>query len=290
VLASVGLSSYGFTYDNWGANPSLTAQGTSVIPGASNAEGTFTQIASGANISRDVYWIAIWVNGGSTSAQQKDHLLDIGVDPAGGSSYTAVISDIVCGESIALNSGVSTLVGASRHFVFPLFIKNGSSVAVRIQGSNATAGTVRVSAKFWGDPSNPECVPVGQYSETIGAISGSAGVVFTPGNAADGTYTSLGTTTRDLWWWQLGVSVSDATMSFTGCYVDLAYGDATNKVIIRRGFYGTDGSEMLAECFGTNLLFDSYKPVPAGATLYVRGRCSTTPDSNWNAVAIGIGG
>jgi hypothetical protein len=51
-----------------------------------------------------------------------------------------------------------------------------------------------VSAKFWGDPSNPECVPVGQYSETIGTISGSAGVVFTPGNAADGAWTSLGTT------------------------------------------------------------------------------------------------
>jgi hypothetical protein len=51
---------------------------------------------------RDIYWIAIWVTGGGTSAQQKDHLLDIGVDPAGGSSYTAVISDIVCGETSPL--------------------------------------------------------------------------------------------------------------------------------------------------------------------------------------------
>jgi hypothetical protein len=76
-----------------------------------------------------------------------------------------------------------------------------------------------------------------------------------------------------------------------GCYVDLAYGDATNKVIIRRQYFLSDtGPKRWPNAFGTNLLFDSYKPVPAGATLYVRGRCSTTPDSNWNAVAIGIGG
>jgi hypothetical protein len=295
MLASVGLSSYGFTYDNWGAAPVTSSPGTSVVPGTSNAEGSFTQIASGANISRDVYWIALWVTGGATSASQKDHLLDIGVDPAGGSSYTAIINNIVCGES-PINFGAPGVSAASvngtRQFIFPFYIKSGSSVAVRIQGSNATAGTVRVMAKFYGDPSNPECVIVGQYSETIGTISGSGGVSFTPGTSgAWGSYASLGTTVSDLWWWQLCVEDSQATASLLAYYVELAYGDVTNKVTIKREYIQADATEAIGSPCACNLLFpDSYKPVPAGSTLYVRGMCSGTPVTGWNAVAIGIGG
>lgn len=286
MLAAPGLSSYGFTFDNWGANPSSGASaGTSVVPGASNVEGAFTQIASSANISRDVYWLALRVFGGTTSTAQKDHLLDIGVDNAGGTSYTAAVSNIVCGAS------GSSPQSALPSFLIPLFIKSGSSVAVRVQGNNATAGTVRVAAKFWGDPSNPENVPVGQFSETIGTITSSGGVSFTPGNAADGTWASLGTTTNDLWWWQLCTQVSNATMTALGMYVDLAYGDATNKVTITRKYLITNTSELLTDAFNTGLCWlDSYKFVPAGSTLYVRGRCSGAPDSGWNAVAIGIGG
>jgi len=286
VLEATGLSSYGFTYDNWGANPATTP-GTSVTPGASNAEGTFTQIASSGNIAQDCYWLYLAMSGGNTSANQKDHLLDIGVDPAGGTSYTAVISNIVCGASASAGSGVNGPVS----FLFPFFIKSGSSVAVRIQGNNATAGTVRVSAKFWGQPASPENVPVGQYAETIGTITNSQGVSFTPGNAADGTWASLGTTTNALWWWQLGVQLSNATSSGNPCYVDLAYGDATNKFQITRLFIYTGTTEASADSFKCNLaLPNCFKPVPGGSTIYVRGRCSAAPDSGWNAVAIGIGG
>jgi len=286
MLEATGLSSYGFTYDNWGADAS-TSPGTSVTPGASNAEGTFTQIASSANIAQDCYWVYIAVSSGNTSANQKDHLLDIGVDPAGGTSYTAAISDIVCGESAGCGSGVNGPVT----FLFPLFIKSGSSVAVRIQGSNATAGTVRVSAKFWGQPSNTESVPVGQYSETIGTITNSQGVSFTPGTAADGTWVSLGTTTNALWWWQLCVQVSNGTLTALNTYVDLAFGDATNKIIISRLVFYTSTLEAAADSFKLNLALPScFMRVPGGSTLYVRGRCSAAPNTGWNAVAVGIGG
>lgn len=281
-----GLSSYGFTYDNWGANPSLTL-GTSVTPGATNAEGSYTQIATGANISRDCYWVEFLIVAGSTSTAQKDHLLDIGVDNAGGTSYTTVISNIVCGASAPNNAGSGGL-----RFVFPLFIKSGSSVAVRIQGNNGTAGTVRVAAKFFGDPSNPEAVPIGCFAETIGTITNSGGVSFTPGNAADGSWVSLGTTTSALWWWQLCVQLSSAAM--TGnliTYVDLAFGDATNKVIIQREMFVQTSLESVGPCVVSNLAFPAgYRPVPGGSTIYVRGRCSAAPDSGWNAVAVGIGG
>jgi len=285
MLLPGGLSRFSFTYDNWGTNPSTTP-GTSVTPGASNAEGSWTQVASSSNISQDCYWLAIRVSEGSTSGQIKSQLLDIGVDPAGGTSYTAVISDIVCGASFATSNRQD-----GHQFLFPIFIKSGSSVAVRIQGSNGTAGTVLVAVKFYGQPSNPEKCPMGMFSETIGSIASSAGVSFTPGNAADGSWTSLGTTSKNLWWWQICYQISNSTITVEQTYIELAYGDGSNKVSIMRAMHMGSTVEECGFTFPYNLNFiEAYCPVPAGATIYIRGRCVNAPDTGYNAVAVGIGG
>jgi len=283
MLLPSGLSGYAFTYDNWGANPSTTP-GTSVVPGASNAEGAWTQVASSANIAQDCYWVTITVLGGSTSTASKMHLLDIGVDPAGGTSYTAVISNVACGGTAALGSGL-------RSFRFPFFIKAGSSVAVRVQGSNATAGTVRVCAKFYGQPTHPQNVPVGAISQTFGTITNSNGTSFTPGNAADGSWVSLGTATTALWWWQTSFQIDNGTTSAHQTYVDIAVGDATNKKVISRQIYYSTTAEILGDAFAPNQsCAECFWPVPAGAQIWIRGRNNTTPVSGYNATVIGIGG
>ncbi len=280
-----GLSRYSFTFDNFGANPSSTP-GTSVTPGATNAEGSYTQIATSGNIAADIYGVYLRVANGSTSTAQKDHLLDLGVDPAGGTSYTAVISNIVCGSSADI-----TTPGSGQQFFFPLYIPSAASVAVRIQGSNGTAGTVFVCAKFYGKPSSPEHVPVGAYAETVGTITNSQGVSFTPGNAADGTWASLGTTVKDLWWWQIGYQVSNATITAERTYIDIAHGDGTNKHVIMRTLHAGGAAETCGSVINANLnMFDCYCPVLAGTTLYIRGRCENAPDTGYNGVAIGIGG
>lgn len=277
-------SGMGWTYDNWGSNPSATP-GTSVTPGASNSEGSWTQVASSANIAHDVYGIYIQVATGATSGNQKSHLLDIGVDPAGGTSYTAVISNLVCGCSPALT------VAGNREFFFPFFIKAGSAVAVRIQGQNATAGTVRVIMKFYGYRSGPLAVPVGTFSETIGTITNSSGVSFTPGNASDGSWADLGTTSKNLWWWQLGYQIDNGTITAEYTYIELAYGDASNKNTIFRVMHGGTTGETCGLTMQTSLLWHAaYAPVAAGTHLYVRGRTNNAPDTGYNAVAVGIGG
>jgi hypothetical protein len=284
TLFNTGLSTYNFSYDNWGANPATT-YGTSVIPGASNAEGSWTQIASSANISEDVYWLYFQVHSGATAAGIKMHLLDIGVDPAGGASYTAVVSNFIVGCSPAVTGA------GNREYCIPFFIKSGSSVAVRIQGSNATAGTVRVAARFWGKPSRPEVVPVGAYTETIGTITSSAGVTVTPGNAADGAYVSLGTTVKPLWWWQLGHQINNGTITAEYTYLELAWGDVTNKKTFFKVMHvGTTG-ETCGLALQTSLLeCAAYCEVPAGSTIYARARCSDAPDTGYNVVALGVGG
>lgn len=283
MLDPLGINKFNFSFTNY-SSPSTTP-GTSVIPGASNAEGDWTEIASSANISQDVNWVKLLVYGGAASASSKQQLLDLGWDLAGGTSYVQQIANVVCG-----NSNPASVLGviAGVPIRFPIFIKSGSAVAVRVQGNNATAGTIRVMAEFLGQPSQPHLIRTGQYSETIGTITDSSGVSFTPGNSgAEGNWQSLGTTTRAMWHWQLGLQCNDTTMQNIAYCFDLAYGDVTNKTMIIQDYY----------CLATNSealsfypIADAHCDVPGGAELFVRGSCSGTSDAGWNAVAVGIGG
>lgn len=284
MLHTPGLSAFNFTFDNWGANPSATI-GTSVTPGASNAEGSWTQIASSANIAEDCYWLYVQIHTGATSGAAKNQLLDIGIDPAGGTSYTAFLSNLAVGASPALSAA-----GAREH-VFPIFIKAGSSVAVRIQGSNATAGTVRVAARFYGRPTRPEVVPRGARSQTFGTITNSNGSSVTPGNAADGSWVDLGAVSQPLWWWQLGHQVDNATITAEYTYLEVAWGDASNKHTMFKVMHGGTTSETCGLCAQTQMLAAAaYNPVPAGANIYVRARCNNAPDTGYNVTVVGIGG
>lgn len=278
-------STFAFTYDNWGANPSATI-GTSITPGASNVTGSWTAVASSANIAKDIYGIYMQVFGAATSTASKPQLLDIGVDPAGSTSYGAVISSVQVGMSPSLTQA------GNREFFFPLFIKAGSSVAVRITGANATAGTVRVPMRFYGQPSRPLAVPVGSYSETLGANTGtSLGTSITPGNAADGSWADLGATTRDMWWWQPGYCIDNGTVTAEYTYLEFAWGDASNKHTMFKIMHGGTTAESCGLAAQTHLLwFAGFNQVPAGAHIYARGRCNNAPDTGYNVTMTGIGG
>lgn len=283
MLAVPIVNSWGFVYSNGGTNPSATP-GTSVTPGASNAEGSWTQVASSSNITTDICAFAIRIADGSATGLQKDHLVDIGVDPAGGTSYTEIVSNIVCGYTALTSRG-------GHHFYFPMCIPSGSSVAVRVQGSNATAGTVRAWMKFYGKPSRPDVIAVGAVSETIGTITNSQGVAFTPGSATEGAWTSLGTTTRALWYWNLGVQLSNATItSGESTWCDLAVGDGSNKHVIISDmlFNWPDNLEAKLQMSAFHLL-EGYWHVPAGSTMYIRGHSDGAPQTTYNGVAIGVG-
>ncbi len=285
MLLVPNMVAFSFQYDNWGTDPSATP-GTSVTPGASNVEGAWTQLASGANIAQDCYGVQIQVTGGATATAAKNQLLDLGADPAGGTSYTAFVSNLAIGDSPAI-----TAAAGVREFFFPWYLKAGSSVAARIQGSNATAGTVRVMAKFFGQPSRPEAVQRGQFSQTFGTITNSNGPTITPGTAADGAWVDMGAVTRPLWWWQLGYQIDNGTITAEYTYLDVAFGDASNKNLIYRIMHAGTTSETCGVIGQSNLLsFAAYRPVPAGANIYVRGRANNAPDTGYNATVVGIGG
>ncbi|HSW62177.1 MAG TPA: hypothetical protein VLH56_02480 [Dissulfurispiraceae bacterium] len=277
-MLAVGKCGFSWSYSLQSA-PSTTP-GVSVTPG-SGSKGAYVQLASGANLSQDCYGLLLWFVAGNTTATIRDILADIGLDPAGGTSYaqTGGINNIFVPQ-------IGNAIQSGRWFYFPLFIKAGTSVGVRGQANNTS--TFRCMARFYGQPTKPENIAVGMYSETIG-VSGNGGTPFTCGNsAAWASWTSLGTTTRPLWYWQLAWGHNVGTTTAQMYFAELGVGDGT-----------TGGTVTIIPCMpmfnpGTaeqsnNPLFDGYWEVPAGATLYVRGSATGTAETT-EAVAVGIGG
>jgi hypothetical protein len=246
------------------------------------SKGSYVQLASGANLAQDVYGIFLWFNGGNTSATIRDILADIGVDPAGGTAY-AQLNGI---NNIFVPQAVNACYGG-RMFWFPLFVKAGSSIGVCGQSNIAT--TFRCMARFYGRPTKPENEIVGRYTETIG-VSGNGGTPFTCGSSgAVGDWTSIGTTTRPLWYFQLCAGHNVSTVSQQISFFDLGFGDGTvaNTIIIIKNLVQWDPDNY--EQSGNPLSCDGFWEVPAGSTLYVRGSSSTTAQGT-EAVAVGIGG
>lgn len=286
MLARPRASATFWKYDNWGPNPSATNTGSSITPGASNAQGSWSQLASSANIANEVGAIHFRAYGGATSTAAKPQLLDVGIDPAGGTSYTPILSDMQIGMSPALTSP------GAMEFFFPIRIPAGASVAARIRGANATAGTVRLPTTFYGRASNGLALPVGSFTETLGANTGtSLGTSITPGNAAEGSWTDLGATTRDMWWWQLGYCINNSTVTAEYTYFELAFGDASNKTSIFKVMHGGTTTESVGLSYLSHLLWPAaYCPVKAGEHIYVRARCINAPDTGYSVTVTGVGG
>lgn len=259
------------------------ALGATITPG-NNVKGSYTQVLTGANVARDVFRLAVNINSNAVSAAGRNALIDIAVDPAGGSSYSVLINNLMgsCAAPYTIGQG-------GIWYVFPIWIKAGSSVAARAQVNNATVGTMRIICSVFGSPRDRRSVRVGTKVQTLGADTAtSAGVAVTSGTTAEGAWTSLGTLTSDAWWWQVGMGVNDTTMTALSYHADLGVGDATNKnVVIENMNVTTTAAEQMN--YGP-IVLDGQKLTPSGTNVYGRLQCSGTADSALSMVAYAVGG
>ncbi len=273
----VGANSFGRTSPSWGTTRPAGANGTAVTPG-SGVYGSYAAV--GSALTADAYGLLININSNNASAASRTTVVTIGIDPAGGTSFTDHILDLLCG-------GVSSYtVSGGAWYYFPIFIPAGSRIGAKAMGSVATA--IRVGAVARQKPSNPSMIRKGSYIETLG-ISGHVGTAVTPGTASEGAWTSLGTTTKRCWWWQIGIQVptTDTSWNAAGIHVDLAVGDVSNKdIIISDTLIITTTSEAMALLpITAGVEWD----VPAGSEIFVRAQSSGTLDS-YTAAAYGCGG
>jgi hypothetical protein len=273
------LSAHGF------ATRPTASMGISITPG-NNAKGTYVTLISGANLVNDVYGILININSNAVSAAARDALIDIGTDPAGGTTFTAVIPNLLGGSA-----STSILIGGGHWYYFPLAIKAGSTIGAAASVNNATVGTLRVNCIVFGKPTRPEmcktCQRVTAYGITTASSSGTA---VTPGTTSDGTWTSLAATIAERnWWWQVGVGINQATITAVGYTADLGVGDATNKrIIIQDQYYAGDIAENWG-MVGLNPVNQGAYDTPSGVTVYGRLQASGTAVTGLSMAAYGCG-
>lgn len=282
MLHFPGLSAYAWRYSNAPANPADNANTGYTNTAGIGAYGSWSQVISAANMANDASWIRLIPLSAFGNNSNRAVLVEIGVDPAGGTSYTSLGAEMLTGGR-GSTSGYN-----GDGFLLPVRIRAGSSVAVRSYSSPGYTWSPRVTV--YGVPSRPELVPVGSIFRQIGTTTPPAGQSITPGSS--GSYSSwvdLGATADRLWWWQLGVASTATTLGTLQYYFELAFGDATNKHLLQRQYLVADTNERQCDISAANINLMNFRPVPAGANIYVRATCSGTPSSGWTVLANGVG-
>ena len=170
---------------------------------ANGSKSAWQSLATSSVINTEIYAMLLWVHAHYNSGATRPLVIDLGIDPAGGTSYTVLLPDLIVGNAD------SVWTRGGHLFSFPIFIPAGASLGIRGQ-SNVT-NTYRIALCLYGKPSRPEMVSAGTYFETLGYTANGLGTALTPGVSGTwGDYVSLGTTTKDLWNFQVAYYVNNA--------------------------------------------------------------------------------
>lgn len=260
-----------------------TASGSTGLFTAANSPNIWSawaELAAGGSLPDGAGGVSVTHFGPQVSNVAESALGQIGIDPAGGSSYQPVLTWVIGATGTVIHRG------ACRYF--PLAVQPGASVAVRARRASNVGSTIPVLAHF---VSRSGGVISTQYADSFGAVEESSqGTSFTPGNAAWGNYVEMGTTTRPLCWWVISWSVRNPNVTTEYALIELSYGDESTKVpIFRERHYGNT-SEFATSLEDLGRTPAAFHPVPVGAKLYIRGNCSNAPDVGYHAMVTAFGG
>lgn len=266
-----------------------TVFATDTVTPAQNAYGSYAALLDGSEVTDDSYGIWINFSGGAVSGAARDILARIGLDPAGGTSYTAFISDLVascCGTLSASNGGCGGI-----SYFFPVIIKAGTSIGCGGSVNNATVGTFSCTIQLMQKPTGPEIPRYGSKVIAFGsAPSTSNGTAVTPNSASSkSAYVQLGSSIGAddvLWYWCLGVCCNNASMSNTSSMWDLAVGDASNKKLVIFDQLVMPGAVETMAFTSRGAVWQA-KP---GDNVYVRAGSNGVSPTGMSAIGYGVGG
>lgn len=256
--------------------PNLSFQGTVLTPAVGSKSAWVELLAS---TDHDSYGLLLMVNLSFTAGAGRNFVLDIGIGASG--SEIVVIPDLICGMANPYPNAL--------YFYFPLFVPAGSRVAVRSQAN--IANSFRCQISLYQQPVRPDLIKAGNYCEVVGggALPG-GGTSITIGGASKSAWQLLGTTVRDLWWWQIGLQVpeADTVVGGNAMLLDLAVGNGTDFMpIMQDVMFATGTSEVV---YNYPFLYGNDRLIPAGSDIYVRGWASGTPEAAYLVAAYGLGG
>jgi hypothetical protein len=262
--------SWAYCSHNLPSTPSLTSVGTQVTPGTSNADGTAVTALSA--LAHDVEYLKIWIAGdGSASGLNTDILLNVLVDPAGGTSWSPLIPWLIAGTLSDSTASLSTTPGGAGHYDFPLWIPAGASIGLQARGAGATTIGLKVVLLAYGGNANPASWWCGQRVKDIGIVSASStGTAHLAG--ASGSYSS---------WTDLGSALDDACGALQ--FAVNGEGDGTMTTGSYQFELGADGERIGAPMF--RLISSSengwwvptgpiFRKLAAGTQLQIRAKCN----------------
>lgn len=260
--------------------------GAVVTPGASNVYGSYATILTGANNTDDSYGILINANSNAVTTAARDTIMTIGLDAAGGTTFTTFIADLLVSCAGPYVAGK----GCGIWYFFPVFIKAGSTIGAKASVNNATAGTLACNVRLLCQPRHPDAVRVGSFVDTFGIeTSTSSGTAVTAGTTSEGAWTQLGSNaTKAYWFWQLGFGMNNTVMGGVSLHGDLAIGDGTNlKIAIQDELCATSTAEELS----THKTSPDREAIAAsGDGVYGRLQCSGASSTGRSMAAYGVGG
>jgi len=255
------------------------AWGTSVTPG-NNAYGSYVQVLTAT--SDETYLMRVTLNSFAVSAAARDALVTIGIDPAGGSSYSDLIVDLVA-------SCAHTYIAGPVVYEFPLRVPAGATLAAKATVNNATVGTGSVAIELFGRPSRPELVKAGSFVQTFGNVPASSrGTPVTFGTTGEGAWTQIGSAlTVPLWAWEFGMGANNAAIVGNGIHVDIGLGDASNKkVVIPNAYVNTTTVETITKPSAIRPGLGA-----VGDIVYARGQAGPGAADTTNSIIVyGTGG
>ena len=268
---------------NMTGRPSVT-WGTQLTP-AQNSYPAYAEIL--ADTAYETFGIEIFIHSGAFSTEARDILVTIGLDHAGGTTYT----DCEINNLIATNCG-TPLFGGVRYY-FPLYIPAGSAIAAKASVSHATVRSVYVGVRLFGRPTRPELVRAGSYVDTFGAVTAASdGTTITAGEANEGDWTEVtaGATTKPYWFWQVGWGANDASLTAVMYALDVGVGGVgTEELVIQDALHLSSGTvEQMNQPLQP--LVGYFAEVGITQRVYVRMQCHGTPDSNLSTVVYALGG
>lgn len=275
------IQPWGFAYctDNMTGTPPAALIGTNFTANANNADGTVVSVLSA--LAHDVHYIEIGLGGINSATLNSASLVDIVVDPAGGTSWANWIDDLVAGYSAIPTAGAT---GIELWYRFPITLKSGHSIGVRARnasGSNITTGRIVIYAH--GHPTAPDMWWSGSKVDSLGInAASSSGTTITPGNTGTwGSWTTIGTTARRWGALQYAINGSDSSMLALGVHFEIGVGSA--RLPMPRQFVSSTSSEISARTAPGWIPCD----IAETTVMQMRGTANTTAE-NYNAAIYGV--
>jgi hypothetical protein len=256
---------------NLPSTPSAITFGTQVTAGASNTKGAVVDLL-GAALTHNAELLFVGIHSFVSSGSNISVLLDIMVDPAGGTDWSVLVPNLLAGWTV--NPNLNNSVGIPRTYYFPIQIPSGATIGARAQTSDGSDRDGRVVIYAVGGNTNPDSWWSGTSVEAIGIdAANSIGQMHTAGNSgAFSSWTNVGApisaNSNAVQWAAQGEN--DTSAISTVAY-QFEFGASSSRI----GLPYICGPQF-QETTITLPSMPIFRSISSGTQLQVRGNCSGT--------------